>query len=885
VTSDIAQHFPSLLRRHRLVAGLSQEALAERSGLSVRAISDLERAVRRAPHPGTCARLADALELDVTARAELMLAARATKLATASATAQQTQARQTALVVSAAPQQRLVERDELLDALNELLGEVEQRQGRLVLLGGEAGVGKSVLVQHFAALVQHRARVRIGACDALSTPTALGPLLDVAEAFGEPLAGLLANAAPAKRVFDALLTALNAADEPTLLVFEDVHWADEATLDLIRFIGRRIVKVPALVIATYRDDEVGPIHPLRIVLGDLATFPGFRRVKVAPLTRSGVRELAASSVLDPDDLFQRTAGNPFFVTEVLAAGTSDVPASVRDAVLARAARLSADARLVLDAAAVIGGRIEPWLIDRVSGAPPGGIEACLAAGVLRQDGDVFTFRHEIGRTTILDAIASTRRIELHVRVLATLRSRPVRPDDWARLAHHAEAAGDAASVLLFAPIAAERNARLRAHREAAAQYARALRFADGLDPSSRATLLEAFAYECYLTDQSAAAFDARRAALDIRRAAGEPLKVSENLRWLSRMYWFANRNAEARSHAQSALDALDGEPAGIQHAWAYSNLSLLSMLAYEPDDACLWGDRAIELAEQLGEREVLVHALNNVGSARANDGNPEGVAQLERSLEIAQQAELEEHVARAFTNLAWVAGRAYQIDVCEKYLEPGIAYSAERDLDSWMVYMLGTRARMLVLRARWDGAVEIASGVLRRTPLSPVSRVNPLVVLGWIRARRGDANAWPALDEALEVARPTAELQRLGPVYAARAEAAWLDNHLDAALQTARAGFELAQLRGHDTYLLAEFACWRRRLGDVFDTPGAATGPFASEARGDWRSARAEWLALGCPYEAAMACLSGDVPTRREAAGELTALGATRSAEALLRQT
>jgi hypothetical protein len=173
-------------------------------------------------------------------------------------------------------------------------------------------------------------------------------------------------------VFDALLAALNATGAPTLLVFEDVHWADEATLDLLRFVGRRIVNVPALVVATYRDDEVGPVHPLRIVLGDLATFPGIRRVKLEPLSPAGVRELADFTDVDPDDLFRRTGGNPFFVTEVLAAGTREVPPNVRDAVLARAARLPPDARAVLDAAAVIGGRIEPWLIDGVSGAPPGG---------------------------------------------------------------------------------------------------------------------------------------------------------------------------------------------------------------------------------------------------------------------------------------------------------------------------------------------------------------------------------------------------------------------------------------------------------------------------------------------------------------------------------
>jgi transcriptional regulator with XRE-family HTH domain len=889
VASESTQQFPALLRRHRLLAGLSQEALAERAGLSVRGISDLERGLRRAPHPATCARLADALYLDDAAREALILAA---TLRLELAPTRQPQAitrepppqRGDSTAAGTHQRLRLIERQPFLDRLDEFLADVNAGQGRFVLLGGEAGVGKSVLVQSFGDSARHRARVLIGACDPLSTPTALGPLLDVADAFGEPLTSLLANAAAGKQVFDALLAALSHGDRPTVLVFEDMHWADEATLDLMRFLGRRMAALRALLVVTYRDDEVGRAHPLRIVFGDLATFPAVRRLQLTPLSVAGVRELAQGTDLDPDELYRQTGGNPFFVTEVVAGGTREVPPSVRDAVLARAARLPAHARPVLEAAAVIGGRIEPWLLDGVMDAASEGVEACLSAGVLRDAGDVFTFRHELGRTTILDAVVSTRRVELHRRVLAALRSRPVGPDDWARLAHHADAASDAASVLLFAPIAAKRNARLRAHREAAAQYARALRYAAELGPGDRAQLFEALAYECYLTDQSAAAFDARRAALDIWTEAGERLKISENLRWLSRMSWFANRNADARSAAQAALDVLDGLSPGLQHAWAYSNLSLLCMLANDAPGACEWGDRAIALAEQLGEREVLVHALNNVGAARANSGSVEGRRQLERSLELAREGDLEEHVARAYTNLAWTAARQYQLDNAEMYLDAGSSYSSEHDLDSWFVYMQGTKARVLLLRGEWSEADALAQQLLRRTSISPVSRVNALVVLGWIGARRGDPEAWRVLDEALEVARPTNEVQRLGPVYAARAEAAWLDGNLEMARDAACAGYELAE-RGGDTYILAELACWRRRAGDVFELSPLAAGPFALEALGRWQEACAEWAALGCPYESALAAINGNESDVRGAVQALAGLGATRTIEAVTRRT
>ena len=340
-----------------------------------------------------------------------------------------------------------------------------------MLLGGEAGVGKSALLRHFGAFVHDRARVLVGACDPLSTPTALGPLLDVADALGASFAAALDNAASGKQVLDALRAALQASDRPTALVLEDVHWADGATLDLLRFLGRRMATVRALVVATYRDDEVGP----RIRCASCsATWPrrGSAAGRPGAAVPGGGPHLASDADVDADELYRPTGGNPFFVTEVLAAGGRQVPPSVRDAVLARAGRLPPHGRAVLEVAAVIGGRIEAWLLGAVSASASDGLAACLAAGVLRAEGDVVSFRHELGRTAILESIVATRRTELHGQVLAALRSRPVAADNWARLAHHAEAAHDGAAVLMFAPVAAERAARLRAHREAAAQYAR-----------------------------------------------------------------------------------------------------------------------------------------------------------------------------------------------------------------------------------------------------------------------------------------------------------------------------------------------------------------------------------------------------------------------------
>src|SRR5919109_1625179 len=266
----------------------------------------------------------------------------------------------------------LIERGAYLAALGEHLGSAVAGHGRLVLVGGEAGVGKTSLVRAFTEEQAGNARVAWGACDGLFTPEPLGPLHEL------QLTDALGDDRPRREVFAAALEELGS--RTTIAVVEDVHWADEATLDFLRHIGRRLDGVTALVIATYRDDEVGPTHPLRSVLGDVELA---RRIALPPLTEEGVRALAQGSDVDPGELYRLTGGNPFYVTEVLAAGGSGVPPSVRDAVLARAARLEAAARQVLDAAAVVGMETSVPLLEEVLGEPPSGLDDCLASGVLQ----------------------------------------------------------------------------------------------------------------------------------------------------------------------------------------------------------------------------------------------------------------------------------------------------------------------------------------------------------------------------------------------------------------------------------------------------------------------------------------------------------------------
>jgi tetratricopeptide (TPR) repeat protein len=459
---------------------------------------------------------------------------------------------------------------------------------------------------------------------------------------------------------------------------------------------------------------------------------------------------------------------------VLAAGGAEIPETVRDAVLARAARLDPAAQAVLDAVAIVPPRVELWLLEALADGALGAREACLASGMLRAERDAVGFRHEIAGGALEEALPPDRRLALHRRALAALAAAPGGRADLARLAHHAEAAGDVEAVLLHAPAAGERAAALGAHREAAEQYARALRHADGLPAERRVALLERRAYECYLTEPIGDAIATRRELLREYRALGDRLREGDTHRWLSRLAWFEADNDRAEEEAGRAIELLERLPPGRELAMAYSNKAQLRALASDRAAATHWGQRAIALAERLGEAEILVHALNNVGVVSLQRGAREGQAPLERSLALAVDAGLEEHIARAHTNLGSCAVQIRDYPLADRHLNAGIAYSREHDLDSWVPYMTGWRARSQLDQGNWDAAAESAVEVLGHPGVAAPSRITPLAVLGRLRARRGDPDPWGPLDEALQLARQTGELQRIGLAAAARAEAHWL---------------------------------------------------------------------------------------------------------------
>ncbi|HEY7148450.1 MAG TPA: AAA family ATPase [Gaiellaceae bacterium] len=758
----------------------------------------------------------------------------------------------------------LIERESYLAALDEHLAAATERHGRLVLVGGEAGVGKTSLVRAFAE-EQGGVRTAWTTCDGLFTPEALAPLDELADQLGEALPRGGAH----RETFAATLAALDS--KPTVAIVEDAHWADEATLDLLRYLGRRLDGTTTLVIATYRDDEIGPQHPLRVVLGDVETA---RRIALPPLTEEGVRTLAEGSSVDAGELYRQTGGNPFFVTEVLAAGGTGVPTSVRDAVLGRAARLDVQARSVLDAAAVAGIDVELALLEELVGEPLHGIDDCLAAGVLQsRDGGV-SFRHELARRALEDAIDPVTRSQLHARALAALSG----SGDSARLAHHAEAAGDGAAVLEHAQAAAERAAEQGAHREAAEQYARCLRFADGLPRETVADLLERRSRECSLTLQVEDALAAELEALEHYRALGNRLKEGELLSTSSRLLYWAARHEEAEESAHEAVQVLEELPPGRELALAYAQMAAQRVVSLDDQGVLTWARRARDLAAELGEDQIVVNASTAIGAAQAMRGKGSGA--LEKALALALEHGADDQVARVYSALVFTSVRNKSWPEADRWLAEGLAYAEERDLDDHRNYLLAWRADASLDRGRWDDAAATAQTALAH-PHAILHRAWSLLVLGRLRALRGDPGAWELLDEALELVAGTPPQRRV-PLQLVRTEAAYL------AGDVARARAELGSMHPvglTDRWIAGAFATWRRRLGLPPEETGPVPQPYALELSGDYAAAAAAWEKLECPYNAAWALtLSADEDDLRRSHEALLALGA-RPAAAFVART
>jgi DNA-binding CsgD family transcriptional regulator len=780
--------------------------------------------------------------------------------------------------------ERLLERDTQLRELSALARELGRNAaGRVVLIRGEAGVGKTAVIDLFARDAGRGTCVLRGWCDPVTAPRPLGPLIDALDGLDPQVAADLANdveTGDMSTVYRRLLAVLRSGPA-WVWVIEDVHWADGATLDLLRFVGRRISSLPLLLVMTYRDDEVGPQHPLTAAMGDLATSAEITRMQLDALSRDAVAVLATGSGFNATELHRLTGGNPFYVTEVLAAGSGEtrgLPRSVAEAVWGRLARLSEVGRDTAYAAAVCGSRIEAALLQKVYPQARDGLEECLRAGVLVGQGEVVGFRHELARRATLDLIPAHEARGLHRVAMAALAEPPVKPDTLAALAFHADQAGEDESAVRYGLAGAERAAALGANREAAELYALVLCHAHTIPDEQKVSWIEAHAFARYLYGDADKAAELFREAIEIRRSTGDRLAEGEGLRLLSHMLWAAlGHTREAIDAARSAVRLLEDLEPGPQLAWALAHMVHMTAVSYDP--ACAeYAARAIALGTEIAEPGAVLRARCFAAIASVQvEGH--GWEECEEAWWAAMtDKEMAEHVGLVGAAMCWTAALHHDLDRAERYGNDMSAFCGDDDLGAYEAMAVGAAALVALHRGDWTKAIAGAEDVLTRPGLALINALIPLITVALVRARRGEKSGEPSLDAPTATAG-SGDFFLFGPAWAARAEIAWLAGDDEGAAAEAKRALAVAGSRA-DPWLTGRLQRWLHLTGAVIPavTTTSAPTPYQMEANGDWRTAAAEWDRLGCPYDAALAQLGGDVVAVQSAAATFRQLGARAAA-------
>ena len=751
----------------------------------------------------------------------------------------------------------LVERAHLLESLTGLLDDVHAGNGRLALVHGEAGAGKSSLVRAWSRGLGEGARVLVGACDPLSSPRPLGPLLDVAPDL-DPVVGDRLRSGERDGLFEATLVSLESA-APVVLVIEDLHWADSSTIDLVRFLARRLDRTHVLVVLTYRDDHLLPTDPLRVMVGDISSSPVVRRLVVPPLSRAAVAELVGDDGLDVDAIVAETGGNAFFVSEVIASGGTALPPTVQDAVLSRVHRLSPAARLALESAAVVGSRIEPSLLLGLPDVDVASVDECVSAGMLRFEAPTYCFRHEIVRQAVLSGVTPGRLGALNWQVLDRLRSMPMSPRPLVRLAEHAEAAGDGLAVLEFAVAAGDAAASLGSHREAAYQYGRAMPHLGLLDDDARIDVLGKRARECAVADQHEASIDAWRRQAELLRGRGRDLELADALLGIDESLYTIGDASQGTAMVDKVIALLEGTGQSRQLALGLNRRGAKASQRSEIALAIPWFERSLAMALECGAQDVVARSMANLAFCRFMLGDHEaGRADAIASLTTARDAGLVTMTGRLYQTVAGLAWMDLDLDDGLATYEEAARFTADHDLHGELLCILASTISLKLDLCRWDEVLEESHDLLYVRNTGRASRVEPLVAIALVGARRGDRDdVWTLLDEARRLVEKSPTLDYQGFIGLSRAEVHWLEGDVDAA-RAELAPWLAEAIRVEDSDWLPRMALLGRRLNLLDEAPVELREPEASAVAGLHREASDRWTTIGMPYHAATALLDSD---------------------------
>jgi|KBSSwiS6_1023812.scaffolds.fasta_scaffold00788_2 DNA-binding CsgD family transcriptional regulator len=759
----------------------------------------------------------------------------------------------------------LIERDDFLNLLQTKFESVSNGEGHCILLCGEAGIGKTSLLKNFCREHKGKGKIYQGICDALFTPRPLAPVYDIIWQMhrdsGEDSFDMTDRAA----LFGYILHKLEEQEGTTLVILEDIHCADEATFDFIKFLARRIGRLSCLFIVTYRDNEIHAGHPLRNVLGQLP-LDSFTKMRLTSLSKAAVEELALEKGYKGEDVYSISGGNPFYVNEILASYSIGIPDNIKDSILSSYDRLDARTKHVWQILSILPTGCEVKYLERLEPQYAAAIHSGIELGILIPKNGLLSFKHELFRRAVESSLSPLVRMELNQRILDLFTENFEQDNQLERIIHHAKNSNQNDLVVKYAPLAAKQAAGLGAHIEASKLYLSAIEYYQGNDKDTLIRFYDSYAYECYLTNQIREAIIYTERSLQILKEKNDIEKTGSCMRFLSRLWWFNGNSKKAESYANNAIGVLSDQPDSKAKGMAFSNMSQLKMLFDQRAECIAWGERAIAIAKKLHDDETLCHALNNVGTVRmrVHSSRQEGIGMLQQSLDIALRNSFHEHGARAYTNLGSNAVEMKDFLFGKKVLEEGIKYCEERDLDSLAFYLATYKSRLNLETGNWDEAYCTTSNLIKNVDTPVIVRTGALVIVATIMMRRGETDVMPLLSEAREKAFAIGELQRILPVITALLEYEWISEMQVIEQKDIDHVIKMIEHTGN-IYENSEFAFWlfkaRKQtviLREFFEGYRVANQKKAKETAALWKQ-------IGSPYNRSLALFEGDENNKREA--------------------
>ncbi|HSM44928.1 MAG TPA: AAA family ATPase, partial [Acidimicrobiia bacterium] len=734
----------------------------------------------------------------------------------------------------------LLEREGELGLLTELLADVGSSGGKVVLIRGEAGIGKSALVGEFLRAVSETAHAHIGFCDDLKTPQPLAPLWDMSRS--EPALREALDSRDRQAVLESFLDLVTGKLRPSLVVVEDTQWSDEATLDAIKFVGRRIAAANGLLLLTYRIGEIDLEHPLRTVIGDLPPR-NVARIELSGLSRSGVAELVRDQALDPDRVFSATRGNPFLVTEMASVGSEEVPASVRDSVVTRVRRLSATARDMLRILSVMPDRVSRAHALGLTGGSDDEFAEAERLGLLETGGDSVSFRHELIRRAIESSLTISESVAIHRRLLELL------PDetDPARLVHHARGANDVDRLLVYAPEAALAAAEVGSNREAAAQFRVLEPYLSHLEPERRADILRRWALiEHYL--ERVESIEILDRAIGLYREAGSDEDLARALVVGVEVNRTHGRPGVAREYALEAIRLLESGEPSARLAHALAAYSWLLIRVGQIEQAEVMAERAIAVARDADAEPALLNALAVKGTLAYVRGEPGGLDVMEQLHQRARTGGYRYEEVLAMLRIAEVALEIRDIDRASDF-----ALRARSTASGYEMPILETqaglvRAEALLWEGAWSEAEDLASEMIGRHSNADARFA---AILGAIRTRTGRGSAEEYLEQAWALAVQGDEIDQLLGAAAAIAERMWTVGSPDMGLLERFRDLVDRGIRFEYPWPAGSLALWLWKTGGLDEPPEGRPAPYRDLMSGRVDQSASFWESRKIPYERA----------------------------------